>query len=110
MVDTFSNGSAQNPPQPDKRPKRKRLRQQSTREAREYVLEAADTFGRPFSEEELIVGAWRLAPREFGLAGFEELYPDARKMLLCLNGRRGLIVEGVLAKGPDGMIVVAEKP
>jgi len=81
----------------------------STRADREVVLEAADAIGRPFTEVELILASWRAEPQRFGLKGFEDQHPDARKVDLCLHGPSGLMLAGVLVPGKKGMIEVADR-
>jgi hypothetical protein len=62
------------------------------------VLQAARSFGRPFSLTELILAAWRLDPVSFGLAGVHLVYPDSRPVLVTLCGKRGLVARGLIRR------------
>jgi len=52
----------------------------------------------PFSAEALVVGAWQMYPRTFGLKGYTEQYPDANKVLASIMGEKGLAKKGWLVK------------
>jgi hypothetical protein len=60
-----------------------------------------DLTGQTFSWEQMVVAAWRWEPAYFGLAGFEDQYPDSNRVSTCLYGRRGLIRRGKIRRvGP----------
>jgi hypothetical protein len=52
----------------------------------------------PFSAEALIVAAWQKFPRNFGLKGYTDQYPDSNKVLSSIMGERGLTRRGLLSK------------
>lgn len=52
----------------------------------------------PFSAEALIVAAWKMFPRVFGLRGFADLHPDSNKVMTSVMGEKGLVRRGYLAK------------
>ncbi|MGL4554385.1 MAG: hypothetical protein ACRC33_24750 [Gemmataceae bacterium] len=52
----------------------------------------------PFSAESLIVSAWQKFPRQFGLKGFEEKYPDSNRVLAHIMGEKGLPNRGWMVK------------
>lgn len=53
------------------------------------------------TEEEIVVKAFKRYPNDFGLAGYQSLYPDNNKVRSYIVGNRGLVAQGRLAKtGP----------
>ena len=55
-----------------------------------------------FTTEALVIAAWRLAPEVFGLRGFEDQYPDARRVLVVLSRDHGPIARRLLLRsGPN---------
>lgn len=69
----------------------------------DYVVLAAyslvgDDPNRKFTAEELLVEVWELNPEGFGLRGFERKHPDANKLYTKLDGKSGLVAEGILRK------------
>lgn len=64
------------------------------------VRRVAESFGRAFTANDLVVECWRRHPHEFSLAGYPE-YPDSNAVLSCCYGKRGLVGQGWLLKvGP----------
>lgn len=67
-------------------------------EAREplwfQLLRAAGSFADRFTKQELAVRAWKMAPRSFGLAGFEDRHPDANAVNAKLYGSAGIVGRG----------------
>lgn len=70
------------------------------------ILQAAIEIGEPFTVEELTVKAWLLDKRAFGLRSFEDQHPNSRRVAESIYGQRGLINQGLLAKGPDGLLQI----
>jgi hypothetical protein len=50
-----------------------------------------------FTKEDLTVAAWRQHKPEFGLRGFTDYHPDARKVQCMLYGPKGAIARGWLS-------------
>jgi hypothetical protein len=68
----------------------------------QLIMEAARGLSRAghhlFTYEQLVVEAWRVSPLVFGLAGYEENYPNANKVLSNVHGKKGLVARGLLAR------------
>ena len=62
------------------------------------ILLAASRLDGEFTAEELVVKAWKLFPRIYGLVGFENLYPDSNKPLSYVMGQKGLVTRSWLKK------------
>ncbi len=60
-------------------------------------LSGGDTSQR-FTAEELLVKAWKIDKRAFGLRGFEQEYPDSNILYTKLMGKSGLVRTGFLKK------------
>jgi hypothetical protein len=73
----------------------------------DLLLASARSFrGGEFTQEELIVRAWRYHKDAFGLDGFKADYPDSNKVIVNLCGNRGLVARGYLRKlGPKRYVV-----
>lgn len=71
---------------------------------RDKILLAADVLDKrtgQFSANELVVAAWKLDYKAFGLEGFAADYPDSNRVLYNLMGRSGIVQQGLLVKvGP----------
>jgi hypothetical protein len=65
---------------------------------RRKVLTAALRIGKPFTVEDLTIECWLNDEESFGLAGYEGLSADVRKVATKLYGVRGLIAQGLLRK------------
>ena len=62
------------------------------------ILLAASKLDGEFTAEQLVVKAWKLFPRTYGLSGFEDLYPDSNKPLSYVMGQKGLVTRCWLKK------------
>lgn len=71
------------------------------------VLEAAQTFRRGFSVEDLTVRCWELWPAVFGMRGHRG-HADKHKVRGYLDGEKGLVQRGQLRKASEGLFEVAE--
>jgi hypothetical protein len=59
------------------------------------MMEAAQRLTQPFSIEQLIVECWKIAPKMFGLRGYEEKHVDSNAVLVCLyHKKHGMISTG----------------
>jgi hypothetical protein len=61
--------------------------------------------GSPFSAEQIVVAAWLECPRQFGLKGYSDEYPDAHKVVAVLCGAKGLVGRGYLSRN-DGLYML----
>lgn len=52
----------------------------------------------PFSASALVVAAWTLFPKVFGLEGFETAHPDSNRVLAGCMGRQGVAAKGWLVR------------
>jgi hypothetical protein len=50
------------------------------------IYEVAEGTTRPVAYEDVVVVAWKLFPREFGLRGYVEKYPDSSELHRPLYG------------------------
>ena len=66
--------------------------------------EAADKHSQPFSFTHLLIVAWKANPKLFGLPEAIGVHPDARKLAVCLYGKKGLIAAGLLRRREDGLL------
>ena len=58
---------------------------------------------RQWTREDLVVQCWKLFPKEFGLPGFEKLYPNNHRVYTELYGKgRGLIFLGKIRRVKRG--------
>lgn len=79
------------------------------RPAWQTILLAAHSLGRDeFTEADLTVAAWKADTKRLGLKGFEELYPD-HKRIYC-EVLKKLIQPKFLARVPGGMCRVRLTP
>jgi len=62
----------------------------------------------PFTAEQLVVTAWEMDHRSFGLRGFEVRYPDSNKLYTKIDGRSGLVTKGFLVKIGDRQLRLSE--
>jgi hypothetical protein len=65
------------------------------------ILKAAASLPQPFHETDLIVCAWRDSPELFGLRGREAEHPDANRARCAVQGSKGLVARGWLAKARE---------
>jgi hypothetical protein len=65
--------------------------------ARHLILAACKGRG-VLTSSEVVVYSWLTNRKQFGLEGFEQLYPDSRKILCELMGNRGLVAKGLMLK------------
>lgn len=72
---------------------------------RDLVLHAAQLFDGVFSKSELVVAAYRLAPKLFCLDGYPE-HPDSNRVWAYLYGARGLIAQGKVERVGNGFKAV----
>jgi hypothetical protein len=72
------------------------------------ILRAMRCEVHPLAKSGLVVVAWKAAPKLFGLAAYEDLYPDSNKVLSYIYGRRGLIARGKVVRVEGGRFQVAE--
>lgn len=80
------------------------------------ALRLEDRGERPFDASALILEAWKGSPRQFGLKGFEESYPDSNRVIVALAVRHGPVHTGAFAMmgpkryqlTPDGRAVAEE--
>jgi hypothetical protein len=68
------------------------------------VLQAARSLRQPFSLTELVLAAWKLSPKMFGLPGSEANYPSDRRVYVSLCGKKGLVACGWIRKLPKNMM------
>lgn len=71
--------------------------------AAEEVLLAAreiaqDDMEEVFSEWDLTVAAWQLNPHRWGMRGYEEEYPDHKRVMMEVMGRNNLVNKGWLER------------
>jgi hypothetical protein len=76
-----------------------------------YELEESGR--RPFSAEDLVVGAWRRFPDTFGLAGYRGeddrlLYPDSNRVFAEIMGAKPIRQRGLLVKVGNKMYQLTE--
>jgi hypothetical protein len=63
-----------------------------------YRLESAPGRGREMTVPEIVVRAWLLNNKLFGLKGFEKHYPDSNKVNYRIAGGTGLVGRGWLER------------
>ncbi len=79
--------------------------------ARETILAVATELDSPFSFGQLLLACWRRDNNSFGLPGFKELYPDARKLQNALYSRRSVLLRReLLVCGDDYRLPVVGEP
>lgn len=76
-----------------------------------YALEESGK--RPFSAEDLVVGAWKQFPDAFGLAGYRGqtgglLYPDSNRVFAEIMGSKPIRKKGFLVKVGSKMYQMTE--
>jgi hypothetical protein len=71
------------------------------------VLRAAREFGGPFTLADLAVCAWHADKKALGLEGYEQHFPDVRKVHCCLYGPSGLLTKKRLRRVAGGKLEVA---
>lgn len=82
-----------------------------------YVLERqAKASGAPsaaeghFNGNDLVVQAWKMHPHDLGLPGYENMYPDSRRILAVLWDRgRGTVLNGWFEKVAVNLYRITEK-
>jgi hypothetical protein len=68
---------------------------------RQLLLQAASELSEKFCEEDLVLAAWLLDKRRFGLGRYHIAHPDNNRVRATLVGHRGLIADGLLERiGP----------
>lgn len=63
----------------------------------------------PFTEIELILESWKRFPDDFGLKGYEQLYPDTHLVLCKIMGKAGLIRKSLLEQKKDRSLILTPK-
>ncbi len=66
------------------------------------ICEAIHAAGRPLTMEEVVVKAWELDRRVFGLRGFEQQYPNSRRVAESFYGDRGVLAARLIRKTDEG--------
>lgn len=61
-----------------------------------HVYREACAWYAPFSLADLAVACWTWDRPLFGLAGYESLHPDVRKVACVVYGKRGLLARGLV--------------
>ncbi len=69
------------------------------------IMRAARSFAGPFTKQQLVVAAYRMAPHLFGLRGFQE-FPDSNTVLAYLYGKEGLVSRGLIERVGSGLFRV----
>lgn len=62
-----------------------------------------------FCAEELVVRAWRMFPKDFGLRLFNDCHPDSNRVLARVMGARGLCSRGLLERVAERQYRITDK-
>ena len=74
------------------------MRLQPTESRWRQALSVVRNLRQPFTMSAAVVAVWHEFPREFGLAGYEDEYPDSNKVESLMYGKKGMVAAKLVAK------------
>lgn len=67
------------------------------------ALELEKSGHKPFSAEDIVVASWKRFPDAFGLAGYQDQYPDSNRVFAEIMGSKPIRKKGYLIKVGEKM-------